>query len=165
MDNSEAEKKIEEAFRQGKARMFLKLAAMFAACITAAVVIACSSLGSTAMVLLPLLVSLLPLGMGIYYGVLIKRGSMKITVAVITDVRRDIVGGLISGVSLRHKKYYFEYTDDEGASAGFWISRGGWLTGYSVGQAYLCISSRRKPLGADNFYEAVVLGKAGMDRQ
>lgn len=161
MEKNDAEKKIEEAFRQGKTRMFTKLAIMFLVCIIAAIVIGCSRLSSLPVVLLPLLVALLPVGMGIHYGLLFKKGNIRMTVAVITEVRRDIVGGLISGVSLSHKKYYFEYTGEDGTEESFWISRGGWLTGYAEGQAYLCLSNRNRPLGGDNFYEAVLLGNTG----
>ena len=144
------------AFLYAKGKVFIKLAALFLCCIAVMIVMAAMQ-ETDGLILFPAMVSLAPAGFAIYYAVLFKRGKVTGTVCHVVEKRRDLMGGLLSGLSFHRNRYSFEYENGKGGKTVFQISRGGWFSPLAAGQRCLVLHRSYQELSAANFIECIAI--------
>ena len=105
--------------------------------------------------LIPGGVSIVVLLLSVYYIVLFRSGQISYYICHLVDRKKDVIGGLISGLSLDRKKYYFEYQTKEGEKKWFYVSRNGVFHSLAVGQYYLILCRRKQEPSAENFIECI----------
>ena len=144
------------AFLYAKGKVFIKLAALFLCCIAVMIVMAAMQ-EADGLILFPAVVSLAPAGFAIYYAVLFKSGKVTGTVCHIVEKRRDLMGGLLSGLSFHRNRYSFEYENGKGEKTVFQISRGGWFSPLAAGQCCLVLHRSYQEPSAGNFIECIAI--------
>ena len=146
----------ETAFAYAKGKLFVKLAGLFLCCIAALVVMAAIR-EDMGLVLFPAVVSLIPAGLAVYYAVLFRQEKISGTICSVVEKKKDMVGGLLSGLSLNRCRYYLEFENEKGEKNVFHISRGGLFSSLTVGQSCLVLHKNCRELSSDNFIECVAV--------
>ena len=144
------------AFLFAKGKVLIKLAALFLCCIAVMIVMAAMQ-ETDGLILFPAVVSLAPAGFAIYYAVLFKQKKVTGTVCYIVEKRKDLMGGVLSGLSFHRNRYTFEYKNGKGKKTVFQISRGGWFSPLAAGQCCLVLHRNYQELSAANFIECIAI--------
>lgn len=157
------DERTKEAFFIAKAKIFIKLG-IFLVCCIAAAIICSATIRSTWAWLFPALLSLFPIGLGLYYAFLIKRDLLTHQIMQITEKKKARMEGLLLKNSLSQKRYTFEYRGADGMNS-FSISRGGVFNTMKVDQTYLVLFNSSRPAGEDNFIEFTTLETSNSEKK
>jgi len=152
-------KEFSEAERNARTKILIKCAGYFIICIVVAILFFSITKADSMLWIVPALISLLPLGLGVYYILMFRFNRITATKATLISKRRDFVNSFIKESSISgRKKYIFEYNDEEGAKQIFDISRGTHMTGLEIGRIYVVLHRKGSPPGAENFLEFSPMG-------
>jgi len=143
----------QDPYDYAKGKLFGKIIAAFLIC--AAVSVGMLRFQNRTYSIIPGIAALIAAALGVYYLFLFRRDCITSCTCRIMDKKKDVLGGILSGLSFNKNRYYFEYQSDDGSVKQFFISRGGILHDLSVGQTYMVLYRRGREPSADNFIEYV----------
>lgn len=111
----------------------------------------------------PLLFALVPAGLTAFYIFLFRKDKVGEATVTCTGSKHDIVGGLISSLTVTRRKYQFAYTDEDGNARTFSLSRSGWLNTFKKDEEYVVLYNTDRPIGSDNVIEWISLASVKED--